>query len=79
MCPPPTNRLPKRRETTLFLTSYPGLTYLYEAYYEVWLGGQYFKRIAQMHQQYGQYETVLFNDTDLSDAEQRSYNPCHAK
>jgi hypothetical protein len=28
-------------------------TYWYEIYYDVWLGGQYFKKIAEMHERYG--------------------------
>nr|POE87145.1 trichodiene oxygenase [Quercus suber] len=35
-----------------------GMTYWYEAYYEVWLGGQYFKRVAQMHQEYAFIDEV---------------------
>lgn len=30
-----------------------GITYYYEAFYEVWLGGQYFKRVAELHKEYG--------------------------
>jgi hypothetical protein len=29
------------------------MTYWYEIYYDVWQGGQYFKRIAKMHEKYG--------------------------
>jgi hypothetical protein len=29
------------------------VTYWYEIYYDVWLGGQYFKKIAEMHEKYG--------------------------
>lgn len=29
------------------------LTYWYEIYYDLWLGGQCFKKIAQMHEKYG--------------------------
>ena len=27
-----------------------GLTYLYEAYFEVWKGGQFFKHVAKLHE-----------------------------
>ncbi|POS72201.1 cytochrome P450, partial [Diaporthe helianthi] len=59
------------------LSSIPGpklaaLTYFYESYYEIVLGGQYFKRVAQMHEQYGPVVRVTpnevhFNDPDFID------------
>ena len=33
------------------------MTYWYEIYYDVWLGGQYFKKIAEMHEKYGKLTT----------------------
>ena len=38
---------------TQLLSPYLGITYYYEAFYEVWLGGQYFKRVAELHKEYG--------------------------
>lgn len=35
------------------------LTYWYEIYYDVWLGGQYFRKIAEMHKQYGCFDLAL--------------------
>lgn len=29
------------------------MTHWYEIYYDVWLGGQYFKKIQEMHERYG--------------------------
>ncbi|KAK3985847.1 cytochrome P450 [Cladorrhinum sp. PSN332] len=45
------------------------LTYLYEAYYEVYLGGQYFKRVAEMHKQYGPIIRVTPNEVHWNDPE----------
>lgn len=41
------------------------MTYWYEIYYEVFLGGQYFKRMHAMHQEYGRYHQRLFPDTPV--------------
>ncbi|KAK8067555.1 hypothetical protein PG996_006667, partial [Apiospora saccharicola] len=59
------------------LASVPGpklaaATWLYEGYYEVVLGGQYFKRMKEMHEQYGPVvrinpNEVHFNDPDFID------------
>ncbi|KAK3903539.1 cytochrome P450 monooxygenase sdnE [Staphylotrichum tortipilum] len=48
------------------------VTYLYEIYYDVWQGGQYFKRIAEMHEKYGPIvrinpDEVHFNDPEFID------------
>ncbi|KAH6628935.1 cytochrome P450, partial [Chaetomium tenue] len=48
------------------------LTHWYEGYYEVWLGGQYFKRLEQLHKQYGPVVRinpieVHYNDPDFID------------
>lgn len=45
------------------------MTYLYEAYYEVWLGGQYFRRIAAMHEQYGPVVRISPNEVHWNDPE----------
>ncbi|KUI64499.1 Trichodiene oxygenase [Cytospora mali] len=45
------------------------LTYLYESYYEIVLGGQYFKRVAQMHEQYGPIVRVTPNEIHFNDPE----------
>lgn len=45
------------------------LTYLYEGYYEVWLGGKYFKRVAEMHQQYGPIVRITPNEVHFADPE----------
>ncbi|CAE7185156.1 hypothetical protein P3342_008311 [Pyrenophora teres f. teres] len=49
------------------------LTSWYECYYDVWLGGQYFRTIAKMHQKYGPIvrispNEVHFNDPDFIDS-----------
>lgn len=59
------------------LSTIPGpklaaLTYWYEIYYDVWLGGQYFRSIADMHKKYGPIvrinpHEVHFNDPDFID------------
>ncbi|KAI1163869.1 cytochrome P450 CYP682H1 [Nemania serpens] len=46
-----------------------GLTYLYEAYYEGWLGGQYFLRVTEMHKQYGPIVRITPNEVHFSDPE----------
>ncbi|KAK4223161.1 cytochrome P450 [Podospora fimiseda] len=46
-----------------------GLTFLYEAYYEVILGGQYFKRVAEMHEQYGPIVRVTPDEVHWNDPE----------
>ncbi|KAF5026931.1 hypothetical protein F66182_961 [Fusarium sp. NRRL 66182] len=48
------------------------LTYWYEIYYEVFLGGQYFKEMNRMHNEYGPIirinpNEVHFNDSDFID------------
>ncbi|KAF2681567.1 cytochrome P450 CYP682H1 [Lentithecium fluviatile CBS 122367] len=40
-----------------------GVTYYYEAFYEVWLGGQYFKRVTQLHRKYGDREGPIVRIT----------------
>ncbi|KAH6842952.1 cytochrome P450 [Chaetomium sp. MPI-CAGE-AT-0009] len=45
------------------------LTYLYEAYYEVWLGGKYFLRVTEMHKQYGPIVRITPNEVHFSDPE----------
>ncbi|CAJ2514334.1 Uu.00g024530.m01.CDS01 [Anthostomella pinea] len=60
------------------LSNIPGpklaaLTYLYEGYYEVWLGGKYFLKVAELHKQYGPIvritpEEVHFADPEFLDA-----------
>ncbi|KAI0485715.1 cytochrome P450 CYP682H1 [Xylaria cf. heliscus] len=54
------------------LSSIPGpkiaaISYLYESYYEIVLGGQYFKRVAQMHQEYGPIVRVTPNEVHWND------------
>ncbi|KAI1495097.1 cytochrome P450 [Biscogniauxia mediterranea] len=56
------------------LSSIPGpklaaASYLYESYYEIVLGGQYFKRVAQMHDQYGPIVRVTPNEVHWNDPE----------
>ncbi|KAF2993294.1 hypothetical protein E8E14_000910 [Neopestalotiopsis sp. 37M] len=46
-----------------------GFTYLYEAYYEVWLGGKYFLRVTEMHKQYGPIVRITPNEVHFSDPE----------
>lgn len=48
-----------------------GITYYYEAFYEVWLGGQYFKRVAKLHKKYGSLPVLHF----LYDVEQSIQGP----
>ncbi|KAI2618667.1 cytochrome P450 [Hypomontagnella submonticulosa] len=48
------------------------MTWWYECYYEVFLGGKYFKRMAEMHREYGPIvrinpNEVHFNDPDFID------------
>ncbi|KAI9664637.1 MAG: hypothetical protein M1821_006083 [Bathelium mastoideum] len=48
------------------------LTYWYEIYYDVWLEGQYFRQIAEMHKKYGPIvrinpHEVHFNDPEFID------------
>ncbi|KAI1319321.1 cytochrome P450 [Xylariaceae sp. FL0255] len=43
------------------------LSYLYESYHEIVLGGQYFKRVAQMHRQYGPIVRVTPNEVHWND------------
>jgi hypothetical protein len=31
------------------------MTTWYEGYYDVWLGGQYYKKIGELHEKYGQH------------------------
>ncbi|KAI0855717.1 cytochrome P450 CYP682H1 [Xylaria cubensis] len=45
------------------------LTYLYEGYYEVWLGGKYFLRVAEMHKQYGPIVRITPYEVHFSDPE----------
>ncbi|KAI1442048.1 cytochrome P450 CYP682H1 [Annulohypoxylon stygium] len=56
------------------LSNIPGpklaaLSYLYESYYEILLGGQYFKRVAEMHEQYGPIVRVTPNEVHFNDPE----------
>ncbi|XDG09712.1 hypothetical protein ABKA04_009327 [Annulohypoxylon sp. FPYF3050] len=56
------------------LSNIPGpklaaLSYLYESYYEILLGGQYFKRVAEMHEQYGPIVRVTPNEIHFNDPE----------
>ncbi|KAI0441396.1 cytochrome P450 [Xylaria telfairii] len=56
------------------LSSIPGpklaaVSYLYESYYEIILGGQYFKRVAQMHAEYGPIVRVTPNEVHWNDPE----------
>ncbi|KAH3903697.1 hypothetical protein HBI56_213780 [Parastagonospora nodorum] len=53
-----------------------GMTTLYESFYDIVLGAQYFKRIEEMHRQYGPIirirpDEVHFNDPDFID----TYSP----
>lgn len=46
------------------LSRFPGpklaaITYLYEFYYDWWLGGQYIFEIERLHKKHGQLNTVL--------------------
>ncbi|KAJ0417856.1 cytochrome P450 [Aspergillus carlsbadensis] len=48
------------------------LTFWYEIYYDIWLGGQYFREIARMHETYGPIvrinpSEVHFNDPEVVD------------
>ncbi|KAI0179038.1 cytochrome P450 [Hypoxylon sp. FL1284] len=48
------------------------LTFWYEIYYDVWLGGQYFKKVADLHKKYGPIvrinpHEVHFNDPEFID------------
>ncbi|KAI0537731.1 cytochrome P450 [Xylaria digitata] len=45
------------------------LTYLYEAYYDVWLGGKYFLRVAEMHKQYGPIVRITPDEVHFADPE----------
>ncbi|KAF6812419.1 cytochrome p450 [Colletotrichum sojae] len=45
------------------------MTYLYEGYYEAWLGGKYFLRIAEMHRQYGPIVRITPHEVHFSDPE----------
>ncbi|KAM7188881.1 Cytochrome P450 [Naviculisporaceae sp. PSN 640] len=45
------------------------LTYLYEGYYEVWKGGKYFQRVAEMHKQYGPIVRITPNEVHFADPE----------
>lgn len=49
------------------LTVHVGMTYLYERYYEAWLGGKYFLRIAEMHRQYGPIVRITPHEVHFSD------------
>ncbi|XWW97958.1 hypothetical protein V2A60_005954 [Cordyceps javanica] len=49
---------------------FAALTYWYEIYYDVWLGGQYFRKVKQMHEKYGPIvrinpDEVHFNDPEF--------------
>ncbi|CAI7649241.1 unnamed protein product [Penicillium glandicola] len=48
---------------------YSPLTYLYESYYEIVQGGQYFKRVAQLHKIYGPVVRVTPNEVHFNDPE----------
>ncbi|KAI1361471.1 cytochrome P450 CYP682H1 [Xylaria arbuscula] len=45
------------------------LTYLYEGYYDVWLGGKYFLRVAEMHRRYGPVVRITPYEVHFSDPE----------
>ncbi|KAL2130930.1 hypothetical protein VTI74DRAFT_5755 [Chaetomium olivicolor] len=44
-------------------------TFWYEIYYDVWLGGQYFKRVAQMHEIYGPIVHINPHEVHFNDPE----------
>ncbi|MCJ1437947.1 hypothetical protein MMC27_007334 [Xylographa pallens] len=46
-----------------------GLTYLYEAYFEIWKGGQFFKHVAKLHEQYGPVVRLTPNEVHFNDPE----------
>jgi hypothetical protein len=35
------------------------MTTWYEGYYDIWLGGQYYKKIGELHEKYGQHTRQL--------------------
>ncbi|QKX62347.1 uncharacterized protein TRUGW13939_09506 [Talaromyces rugulosus] len=48
---------------------YQAFTYLYEGYYEAWLGGKYFLRVAEIHKQYGPIVRISPHEVHFSDPE----------
>ncbi|KAI0972013.1 cytochrome P450 [Xylaria arbuscula] len=62
------------RVTSHPLSGIPGprlaaISYWYEAYYEVVLGGHYFKRIKDMHREYGPIVRINPNEVHFNDAD----------
>lgn len=51
------------------LISTVALTYLYEGYYDVWLGGKYFLRVAEMHKEYGPIVRITPHEVHFADPE----------
>jgi hypothetical protein len=45
------------------------LTYFYEGYYDVWQGGKYFLRIAEMHKKYGPIVRITPHEVHFADPE----------
>jgi hypothetical protein len=41
------------------------LTFYYEAYYDAWLGGQYFRKTAELHKQYGMCSLLSVDVVDF--------------
>lgn len=42
------------------------MTFWYEIYYDIWLGGTYYQKIDEMHKKYGIYSTLFtFQFTDV--------------
>ena len=44
----------------------PALTTWYQGYYDIWLGGQYFKKVDELHATYGVSTKPLDNSTRLN-------------
>ncbi|KAK1988402.1 cytochrome P450 [Colletotrichum cereale] len=45
------------------------LSYLYEGYYDVWLGGKYFLKIAELHKRYGPIVRITPDEVHFADPE----------